>query len=372
MVRGATVTARGILDALEGNRDTARELFHVVQGMHFWQAPRSARVYCQAWLLADAAQPRRLSRSRSTFVARTRHVSPRVSARVLAALAGLTEDLVRFRTRALVARGAGASRRALPLEERPRRSPARRHRGDRKRPRLGDGRDRPPGSIAARDGDAGGTLAGGAGLAARSSRATSSPARSWLAATRSKRTSEYRGSRRLSNRTCRPCSPSSFAIPSQKTRPATNRPSSRRAKDALHSELIGELESLAEELPTGNSKKLDGYEHHWRTWAHVRAVAQRYLDTLPERSPAIYDAVGATLRNHGSWLHNHEEAIVLAHDVFRYLLGLVPRKTEDYASLKSNAGIGSSHLTANDVTERNRRARPPSRPDPKPFRRRSS
>ncbi|HVR21083.1 MAG TPA: hypothetical protein VMS65_15330, partial [Polyangiaceae bacterium] len=114
------------------------------------------------------------------------------------------------------------------------------------------------------------------------------------------------------------------------------------AKDALQSDWLGELESLAEELPTDKSNRLDGYSRHWHTWAHLRALARRYLDAIPERRTAVYDAIGPTLLNHGAWLHNSAEGVLLAHDIFRYLLTLSPPTTQDYATLKKNAAIGKS------------------------------
>src|SRR6185503_11116778 len=54
-VRGATVTARGMLDVIGGGWESGRDLFNVVQDMRWLHAPRSVRAYCQGWLLADAA-----------------------------------------------------------------------------------------------------------------------------------------------------------------------------------------------------------------------------------------------------------------------------------------------------------------------------
>jgi hypothetical protein len=109
-----------------------------------------------------------------------------------------------------------------------------------------------------------------------------------------------------------------------------------RAQDELASELFSHIEPLVEQLPTGDSETSDGIEELFRRWAEVLWSAERYLDIFPNQGALFYDSVGATLLNHGAWLHNHEDCYPLSHDIFSWLCAIVPRDHSDEQMLRDN------------------------------------
>jgi hypothetical protein len=341
-VRGATITAHGMLDAVRGDWNGARELFDVVQDMRFSHAPRSARTYCQAWLLADAA--RRGAHHEVMRLARRgpwsfRRVFLRECARRLLGRPTRLPDAALVLAWLLApARGAGHPLLKRALDARPR------------------------AEIHVTGGDLATATSATVSLlrlprgAARRSELFR-VARAWQRVLESGELSSTFAARRealAANfdvagpvRTLETELTALFAEllrdslaedPAGEDEPLLV----TTAKDALQSELLGELEELCGDLPTDTSNRFDGYQHHWRTWARVRAVARRFLDALPERRAFLYGAVGPTLLNHGAWLHNSDEGLLLAHDVFRFLLEIAPRDVEDYDTLKKNAAIGRS------------------------------
>jgi hypothetical protein len=341
-VRGTTLAARGILDALDGSWQSARELFDVVQDMRPRHAPRAARVYSQSFLLADAARRgayhelvRLAARGPVTF----RRAFLRACALRMLGRPDAPRDLVlkllwltvpaRRATlpllkSALLARPrapivlpggdlASVTRATVLLLRLPRGTATRGElfaiarawqallEGDELRARVATRRD-----------ELEATFDGGAVTAALEAGLTTL----------------------LAELLC--------STPSDASETVDEPLLVIVAKDGLQSELLAELEELAADLPTDGDKRFEGYDHHWRTWARLRAVTCRYLDALPERREHIYHAIGATLLNHGAWLHNTEEGKLVAHDVFRFLLKLAPRGAEDYETLKKNAAIGRS------------------------------
>ena len=73
--------------------------------------------------------------------------------------------------------------------------------------------------------------------------------------------------------------------------------------------------------------------------SYPRTLAARLTDTLPERAHLIFSSIGLSTLNHGAWLYNQEKARVLAHDVFRFLLGIAPKGDPNWQTIRQNAKL---------------------------------
>lgn len=338
-VRGATLTARAMLDTVRGNTEGARELFAVVQDMRGRHAARSARAFSQSFLLADAAE-----RGAHHEVVRLASRGPRTRRRAFLRASALrllgrperSSDVGlrllwlvtpgRLESRVLLKQALAAPIRA-ELEV--------------------DGDDLAAATVATTR-----LLSLPRGFATR--RELFRVARAWQAVLERGEVRSWLGARRDALEATFDVTGLEasferdlvelFAELLQDTL-ASEEPEGEEpwlvtsAKDALQSELLAELESVAGALPRGDSRNNEGYDHHWRTWAHVRRLITGYLDSLPDRRHVIYDSVGTQIFNYGAWLHNDQDALLLAHDVFRFLLLIVPPDAEDHKTLKNNVAI---------------------------------
>jgi len=111
------------------------------------------------------------------------------------------------------------------------------------------------------------------------------------------------------------------------------------AKDELQSQLLGEVESLCSTLPRGAARTTDDLEQHIRNWARVRSSLRAFLDALPEREALLFASVGLNILNHGAWLYNKERARILGHDVFRFLIRITPKNDPNRRTIEQNLRI---------------------------------
>ena len=337
--RAASLAARAMLDALAGDGERARELFAVVQTMHFRHAARSARVYAQAWLLSDAAR-----RSEYHEVIQLSERGPYTVRRVFM---------------------RGAARRLLGQAQAPGRwqlgllwllSPGRVH----SRSLLKLALQRPARSkfaATARDFATAQRLTYELlrlprGLAARSELAEL--ARTWqtvfdggeLHDRLRARRDALQGSfdiERVGARFEREVAAQLTAL--VPTTLPDGEPEAElpmlflTALDQFQGDLLGELEELCRTLPRGDAPPTDDLLQHWRTWARVRTLAARLTDTLPARAHLIFSSIGLSTLNHGAWLYNQEKARILAHDVFRFLLGIAPKGDPNWQTIRQNAKL---------------------------------
>ena len=341
--RGASLAARAILDAVGGDFDGARALFAVVQDMRPQHAARRVRKYCQAWLLADAAR-----RGAYHELVRSSTYGPRTARR-------------RFmRGCALRLLGVPSAPRPIWLWLAWLSAPARRH-GFALLRRSLDSTPRTP------------LLVTGQGLEAATNTTAALlrlqpgiPSRSDLRTAASTWQAVFDGPE-LRDRLVRRQSELEFQVDHEVIRAkleadvvttlarlwrntlpdhpseAAEPPLILAAKDALQDEWLTELEALVRVLPQGDDDQSRPLEEHWRRWAEVRRVARDFLDALPDRYGMLFGAVGSRLLNHGVWLHTHENATLLAHDVFRWLLPLSPPTTETRKILIGNVASAEQH-----------------------------
>jgi hypothetical protein len=337
-VRGANLASRAILDALAGDRESARALFFVAQGLAPHNASRAVRAYAQSWLLVDAGQrgafhelvalsalpPR--TRRRWFLRAASRRVLGLDSAAKNAALTWLW----------LLAPGrlGGASLLRAAKEAQPR-------------------------SELSFD------AAADALTAARTATLTlTSWPKGWASRADVSRLADLwqrvfdSDQLQVQLRARREALEASFATESVSARierdvigllaklwresqadlqSAEDEPRLLTiAKDQLQEPLLDELESLAEALPHGDARNDESLETLWRTWTRIRWRAHEFCMLLPERSSQIHETVGLRALNYGAWLFNREQAHVLAHEVFRWLHSIAPDQSENRATLARN------------------------------------
>ena len=340
-VRGASLAARAILDALEGDGEHARELFAVVQGLAPDRAAYSIRGYGQAWLLCDAAR-------RAAFheVIRLCQRGPRSRRRWFMRIAaerllGLPNAASSFALKCawLLAPARRQTydlfRRALQAE--PRRELTEACSG-----------------FAATMGRTRALMRLPRGVVTRSE--LRCVAASWQICFESGEARELVAMRReqlqgdfAADEVVARFEREIIALLAELWRDslADDEPDSAESdlilavKDQLQFELLGELESLCQTLPHGSASTTAELEPHWRTWARVRAIAQLFFDTLPDRGYMVFEASGGELLNHAAWLYNKERARNVAHDIFRFLHRLAPKDDPNYETLGRNLKLSA-------------------------------
>jgi hypothetical protein len=109
-----------------------------------------------------------------------------------------------------------------------------------------------------------------------------------------------------------------------------------RARDSLQDELLSDISPLTQDLPTDQATSDGGTDFHLQRWAEIRFRARCYFDVVPDGGAVFYDSFGKRLLNHGAWLHNRQRAYALAHDIFAWLRAVTPRDNEDAKLLKTN------------------------------------
>lgn len=339
--RGASLAARAMLDALSGDGDRARELFAVVQSMSWRHAPRSVRVYAQAWLLGDAAR-----RGAYQDVIRLSWHGPYTARRVF--MRGAARSILGQSSApphwklTLLWLFAPGRRHALSLLKLALRSQA--------RPEIvEDAHD-----FAAAKRTLFELLRLPRGHATRGE--LTRVARAWDNVFESGQLRELLSARRVALQ-------GTFEIETVESRferqvvaqltallpgtlpdaePERSMPSPLlSAMDLLQGELLGEVEDLTQALPRGSARTTDDLTQHWRTWARIRFLAQQIADTLPERAHLVYPSMGLVALNHGAWLYNSERARVVAHDVFRYLASIAPKGDPNWKTISQNAKLSA-------------------------------
>jgi hypothetical protein len=340
-VRGASLAARAILDALEGDGEHARELFAVVQDLAPVRAARSVRCYGQAWLLSDAAR-------RAAFheVIRLCQRGPRSGRRWFMRVAaerllGIPNAGSRFALKCAWLL-APARRQSYDLFQRALHAEARRELTE------------PCSGFAATMGRTRALMLLPRGVVTRNE--LRCVAAAWqicfesgeareLVATRCH---ELQGNFAADEVVAR-FEREIIGLLAELWRDSLADDESDEAesdlilavKDQLQFELLGELESLCLTLPHGSAPTTVELEPHWRTWAHVRAVAQLFFDVLPDRAHMVFEASGGELLNHGAWLYNKERARNVAHDIFRFLHRLAPKDDPNYETLGRNLKLSA-------------------------------
>ena len=340
-VRGASLAARAIVDAVAGDGSGARELFAVVQDMKSVHAARSVRVYAQAWLLVDAARRGEFRqvvlgswRGPRTCRARFMRVAAR---RLLGTYRPPRAVSVYFWWLLAPARVQHWSLLRAALRAEPRAPKAFAERGfEHAKARLFALGRVPPGALTryeircvallwqevfdsaelqrlavARCATLDGSFDGQAIVARLEGDVIAQLAEHW-------RVTLYDG--------IEDAQESSLIL---------------AAKDHIQFELLGELERTCAGLRHGKAPAINDLEPHWRTWVRVRALSLEFLDVLYDRRALLFDSVGGELLNHGAWLYNTEGAHVLAHDVFRFLYPLSPPDSENHAVLQRNLNVAA-------------------------------
>lgn len=332
----ATLTARAQLDALSGDKEHARELFAVVQGMDFRHATRTARVYSQAWLLSDAAargafhELLRLSfHGPYTFrrwfmrAAARRILGHSTAAQNWKLVCSWLLSPARRHSFALLKRALAAKPWPVPSAVEANLASAK---------RLSFELMRLPKGVATRtelaklaetwqtvfdSGELRQNL-----LARREALSASFDADAVMA----------RVERQIVVLLGELVSESSPQPESDTDQPLLL----LAAMDRLQEDWFSELEGLCEALPCGNAHTTNDLDRHWRTWCRVRHLTRLLSDASPERANWIFDAVGAELLNHAAWLYNHELAQTLAHDIFYFLLGITPKSDVNRETIVKN------------------------------------
>jgi hypothetical protein len=340
-VRGASLAARAILDALAGDGEHARELFAVVQGLAPTRAARSVRGYCQAWLLCDAARRaafhdvmrlcRRAPRSRRRWFMRI------AAERVL----GLPNAASSFTLKCAWLL-APARRQTYDLFRRALQAEPRRELTE------------PCSDFAATMGRTRALMRLPRGVVTRNE--LRCVAAGWQICFESGEADELVTMRREQLQ-------ANFAADEVVARfereiigllaelwrdsladdvsDADESDLILAVKDQLQFELLAELESLCLTLPHGSAPTTAELEPHWRTWAHVRAIAELFFDALPDRGHMVFEASGGELLNHAAWLYNKERARHVAHDIFRFLYRLAPKDDPNYETLGRNLKLSA-------------------------------
>ncbi|HYQ01485.1 MAG TPA: hypothetical protein VER96_22585 [Polyangiaceae bacterium] len=335
-IGAATVAARAQLDALASNHEHARELFSAVQAMDWRHASRAARVYSQAWLLADAAhrgafhEVVRLS-LRGPYTGRRWFMG--AAARRILGQSGLEQNW-KLVGRWLFSPGKrqsfGFLRRALATTSWPASSPI--------EPGL-PGAKRLSFEL----------MQLPKGVPTRSDVARL--ARTWQTVLDSGELNQSLSERRQALN-------ASFDVGAVAARferqivallgelVAVTQPDSEpeeeypllllAAMDRLHGDWFGELEDLCNSLLHNKAHVTNDLDKHWRTWARVRRLTGLLSDVLPERAAWIFSSVGGQLLNHGAWLYNNERAHTLAHEIFYYLLTITPKDDMNRGTIVKN------------------------------------
>lgn len=334
-VCASTIAAQAQLDALSGNVAQARELFDVVQTMDWRRATRSARVYSQAWLLADAAR-------RGAFhdVVRLSLRGPNTARRwfMRAAARRLLAHSTPSQNWKLVGawllsparrHSFGLLRRALAAKPWPEPSTVEPNLAGAKR--LSFELMRLPRGVATRTDVARLAQTWQTVLDSGELNQNLSERRQALGASFDPDAIAARFERQIVALLAE------LVVATAPARPEPDYPLLLlAAMDQVQGNWFGELEDLCRGLLRGNAIITNDLEQHWRTWCRVRYLTGLLSDILPERANWIFASVGGELLNHGAWLYNRERARTLAHDIFYYLLAITPKNDVNRGTVVKN------------------------------------
>lgn len=335
----ATLTARAIVDVLDNRRDDARKLLAVAQEMSVWHAPRAARRYAQAWLLADAAE-----RGAYGEVIRLSMAGPvTLRAAFMRSAARAVLGLSRPSPAKLKALWlcAPARRASLPLLQRalatPRRPPLKiGDRGFRDAQTALLGLGALPLGAATRDEVRRAAVVGQVATDSGEIEAFVAARKEQLHAGYDVRTMVAKAGDQLVREIGQISRNAAVDACHDNAEPALI----IAAKDQLQSELLHELESACARLPRHQAPPTTDHEPHWRAWAQIRGAARSYREALPDRTDQLYLCIGVKLIDHGAWLFNVVGAKCLAHDIFRWVLRLGPPAAGQRKVLKRNLRLG--------------------------------
>jgi len=346
------MVSRAILDAARGQRETARELFLVVQSLPRRLCPRGSRNLSQGWLLADATArrdfaevlrlcgegPRTLQRAYFRTLAQRYLGRPLAFGDHLVALCAPVAcrgPLAAWRLAKLVRRAAYKSPPPLPSPEasidlvaakRALISAASRPVGQVSRAEL-----RSVGrlwhTLDARD-----AITGGAAEFA----ALSGQAQSALFDARS-------ASRELLDEvvaTFEELWP--HALPDEV--PSDERcPLILEVEDRIEQRAMSKLERLIAQLPSAADREAPA-EACWRAWARLRALSRDTIHVLPGRTESILGPLRRSMINWGAWLYNNNGCKVLGLAVFHWCLEHTPKDNASYELLENNIRLARAAL----------------------------
>jgi hypothetical protein len=337
--RGYRVAIRAILDAIRGERDSARHLFQLVAELRSRQAPRRVRAYCQAWLLADAFERRKLNEvvhvsTRGPFTLRARFF--RAAAYRLLEAPNAPSDTVLTMGWLL----CGNPGKTWELYQ------AAKVRKCRKRILLGELR---LDTVRLRTFEA---LRLNPGVVTRSE--ICELASAWQVVFDNRQHEEFLSTRldvgavdidvvqiaaNFENEVISVLVELWRRSLPLETHFDEEPPLLVAVKDEIQFELVGQFERIANGLARDPSDPDGDYESHWRNWARLRTIARDFLMYLPERHVQLSDAGCTHVLNHGAWLYNHERARVLAHDIFRWLVTYFPKDSPNYEVVSRNVRL---------------------------------
>lgn len=349
-IHGAAITSRAILDAVQGQRETARELFLVAQSLPRRISPPGSRSLSQGWLLADATArsdfaevlrlcregPATLQRAYFRCLARRQLGHPLGLGDRLAALcapAGCGGPLAAVRLARLVRPVPPAGPLPLPSPEAPVDFVAA------KQALIGVA-SRPLGSVSRAELrsvgsiwqmlDESNTLADGVAKLAAESGQTQSAFFDAGSASRELLDEVVDVFEQLWRHTLPEAAP-----------PDESCPLILEVEDRIEQRATSELERLIARLPSAEDPEAS-VEDCWRAWARVRALSRDAIHSLPGRAESILGPLRDPMINWGAWLFNDNGCKVLGFAVFHWCLEHTPKSDDNYELLKSNTRLARS------------------------------
>lgn len=346
-IHGAAIASRAILDAAQGQRETARELFLVAQSLPRRICTPGSRSLSQGWLLADATArrdfaevlrlcgegPATLQRAYFRYLAR-RHLGHSL---------GLGDRLAALCAPA-VCRGPLAALRLAMLVRRV--QPA----GPLPLPSAGASIDfvaakqaligaasRPLGSVSRAELrsvgriwqtlDESDALTDGMAKLAAESGQTKSAFFDAGSASRELRDEVVDVFEQLWRHT----------LP-EKIPPDESCPLILEVEDRIEQRATSELERLIARLPSAEDREVS-VEDCWRAWARLRALSRDAIHSLPGRAESILGPLRGPMINWGAWLFNDNGCKVLGFAVFHWWLEHTPESDGNYELLRNNTRL---------------------------------
>lgn len=110
----------------------------------------------------------------------------------------------------------------------------------------------------------------------------------------------------------------------------------RRAIELIEQDLVERIEVIAEALPLNKSSADREMTTRWRDWATLCSSLEELERLDPTRAEVVTEDVRLPITNHAVWLFNEHHAHFLAGKLFEWLLHRTPRSHEDRKLLAKN------------------------------------
>jgi len=346
-IQGAAIATRAILDAAQGQRETARELFLVAQSLPRRMSLPGVRSLSQGWLLADATArrdfvevlrlcdegPATLQRAYFRSLAR-RHLGHPLDwkdrSAALCGPAACPAPLAALRLAKLVQRVEPARPLLLPSPE------ASIDFATAKQALIGAA-SRPLGSVSRTEIRSVGTIwqtldesdALTESLAKLAGQSGQTQSAFFDASTATRELLDEVGDvfEQLWRHTL-----------AEKEPPDESCPLILEVQDRIEQRAMSELGRLIARLPSDEDRDAS-VEDCWRAWARLRALSRDAIHLLPGRTESVLGPLRSPMINWGAWLFNDNHCKVLGFAVFQWWLEHTPESDENYDLLKSNTRL---------------------------------